>query len=102
MIFEAYRDGDFAAKLTVERYIEHLAAGMINIINMLEPEMLCVGGGIANAWDCLAEPLQAAVDAEKFTRHSKQSQQTRIVKAQLGNDAGIIGAAFLVPHQART
>ena len=94
-IFDAYRAGDRAAKLAVEQYVAHLAAGIVNIINILEPEMFCVGGGLSNAWDCLAEPLQAKVDAEKYTRSSLQSKQTRIVKAELGNDAGIIGAAFL-------
>ena len=94
-IFDAYRAGDRAARLTVGRYIEHLAAGIVNITNILEPELFCVGGGISNAWDCLAEPLQALVDAEKYMRFSPRSPQTRIVKAELGNDAGIIGAALL-------
>ena len=95
MVFDAYRTGDHAAKLTVERYVEHLATGIVDLINIFEPELFCVGGGISNAWDCLAEPLKAVVDAEKYTRYSLQSPQTRIVKAALGNDAGIIGAAFL-------
>jgi len=95
IVFEAYRTGDRAAKLIVEQYIEHLAAGIANIINILEPEMICVGGGISNAWDCLAELLHAAVDAERFARHSPQSPHTSLVKATLGNDAGIIGAALL-------
>ena len=95
LIFEAFRAGDHAARLTVELYVEHLAAGIVNIINMLEPEMFCIGGGISNEWDCFEKPLIAAVDAEKFTRFSKHSQQTRIVRAELGNDAGIIGAAML-------
>ena len=94
-VFDAYRADDRAARLTVGRYIEHLAAGIVNIINILEPEMICLGGGISNAWESLAAPLQAAVDAEIFTRFSPQSPQTRIVKAVLGNDAGIIGAALL-------
>ena len=94
-VFDAYRTGDRVAKLTVEQYVEHLATGIVDIINILEPELFCVGGGISNAWDCLSEPLKAAVDAEKYTRFSLQSPQTSIVKAALGNDAGIIGAAFL-------
>ncbi|MCL2152676.1 MAG: ROK family protein [Oscillospiraceae bacterium] len=94
-IFDAFRAGDQTAKLTVERYIEHLAAGVVNIINILEPEMICLGGGIANAWDCLAEPLEALADSEKFFRFSTSAPKTKIVKAQLGNDAGIIGAAML-------
>jgi len=95
MIFEAYRAGDSIAMLAVGRYIEDLAAGVVNIINTLEPEMVCVGGGISNAWDCIEEPLRKLVDEEKYYRFSPEAPQTRIVKAQLGNDAGIIGAALL-------
>ena len=96
MIFEAFRAGDKAAQLTVETYIGHLATGIVNISNILEPEMICIGGGISGEWDSFSELLQARVDAEKFTRSSAgQTPQTRIVKAQLGNDAGIIGAAML-------
>jgi glucokinase len=98
-IFDAFRADDRTARLAVERYIEHLAAGIVNIINTLEPEIICVGGGICNAWDCLSEPLQALVDTEKFFRFSPNAPQTKIVKAQLGNDAGIIGAAFLGREQ---
>ena len=95
LIFAAYRAGDHAARLTVERYVEHLTVGIVNIINIFEPELLCIGGGISNEWDCFAGALQAAVDAEKYTRSSPQLPQTRIVRAALGNDAGIIGAAML-------
>jgi len=95
IIFDAYRADDPAALLIVERYIEHLAAGVANLINILEPELICIGGGISNAWDCIAEPLQKAVDAQKFSRFMPELPQTRIVRAALGNDAGIIGAAML-------
>jgi glucokinase len=95
VIFDAFRAGDRAAQLAVERYAEHLAAGILNLINILEPEMICVGGGISNAWDCLAEPIQKIVDAESFFRFAPMAPRTKIVKAELGNDAGIIGAAML-------
>ena len=95
LIFEAYRAGDELAKLIVEWYVARLATGIVSIINILQPEMFCIGGGISNAWDCLETPLVAAVEAEIITRFSKKSPQTRIVKATLGNDAGIIGAALL-------
>jgi len=95
-VFDAFRVGDRAAQLTVENYIKHLGAGIINIINMLEPELICVGGGISNSWDCLAEPIQALVDAEQYFRFSTNAPRTKIVRAVLGNDAGIIGAAMLV------
>ena len=95
MVFNAFRTGDQAAAQAVEVYIRHLAAGIVNLINILEPELICVGGGLSNAWDCIAGPLQAEVDAGKYTRGSEDLAQTRIVKANLGNDAGIIGAAML-------
>ena len=95
IVFEAYRGGDGAAREIVEQYIEQLAAGIANLINILEPEMICVGGGISNEWESISKLLLARVDAERFPRASDQSPQTRIVRATLGNDAGIIGAAML-------
>jgi len=94
-IFEAFRAEDPAAIRTVGTYTDHLATGIVNIVNILEPEIFCVGGGISNAWDCLEKPLAAAVEAEKFMRFSTDTPKTRLVKAELGNDAGIIGAAML-------
>jgi len=98
IIFQAYRAKDPAAIFTVSTYIEHLAIGVVNIINMLEPELICVGGGISNAWDCINKPLTEAVEKEKFMRFSKDVPGTKLVRATLGNDAGIIGAAMLGKH----
>ena len=94
-VFKAYRAGDHTAQSIVERYTKHLATGIINIINMLDPEMICIGGGISKAWDCLSGPLLARIEAEQYYRFISQTLKTRIVKAKLGNDAGIIGAAML-------
>jgi glucokinase len=94
-VFDAYRADDAAAKLAVGRYLKHLAVGFVNIINTFEPEVISVGGGISNSWDVIDEPLNALVDAEKFSRHGNEDEQTRIVRATLGNEAGIIGAAML-------
>jgi len=94
-VFEAYRAGDHAAILAVGQYVEHLSIGLVNLINMLEPELICIGGGVSYAWDCLEEPVQSFIDAERFYRFSPDAPHTRIVRAELGNDAGIIGAALL-------
>ena len=94
-VFYGFESYDEAACVAVNLYIEHLAAGITNIINILEPELFCIGGGISNAWDHFAEPLKALVDKEKYFRFSPQLPHTKIVKAKLGNDAGIIGAAML-------
>ena len=95
MIFEAFAAGDLPVKQIVDNYIKYLAAGILNIINMLEPEMICIGGGISNAWEHIESPLKKIIDDEKYLRFSPNSPQTQIVKAKLGNDAGIIGAALL-------
>ena len=95
MIFDAFRKGDDAAKEIVEIYVTQLAAGVVNLINIFEPEILCIAGGISNAWDCLREPLEAIVNAQRYTRRQPHMPQTRIEKTSLGGDAGIIGAAYL-------
>ncbi len=91
--FNAMRKGDAAAKAVVESYIKYLAAGIANVINVFQPQVLCIGGGVCNEGEPLMAPLREQVYEQLFSRHSKR--QTRIVTAQLGNDAGIIGAAML-------
>ena len=96
-IFSAFRDGDKAAILGVEQYVNYLAVGISNIINIFEPEVISLGGGISNAFDCFEDLLNSAVNANKFARFSEADSipHTKIVKATLGDDAGIIGAANL-------
>ena len=91
--FNAMRKGDQTAKNVVDKYIKYLAAGITNTINIFQPNVLCIGGGICNEGDPLLLPLKALVAKEVYTRNS--SKNTEIVIAKLGNDAGIIGAAFL-------
>ena len=91
--FDAMRKGDVAGIKVVNEYIKYVACGLINIVNALQPEIVCVGGGICNEGDTLLKPLNRYVNAERYSIHSKI--QTKILRAQLGNDAGIIGAALL-------
>lgn len=91
--FDAMRMGDAAAKAVVDDYIKYLAAGITNTINTFQPDILCIGGGVCNEGDALLLPVKELVAKEVYTRNSKQNAQ--IVIAKLGNDAGIIGAAFL-------
>ena len=91
--FDAMRKGDIAGIKVVDQYIKDVACGLINLVNALQPEIICVGGGICNEGDTLMKPLQRFVQAERYSIYSKI--QTKIVKAQLGNDAGVIGAAIL-------
>ena len=91
--FDAMRAGDKAAKDVVDKYIKYLAAGITNTINIFQPDVLCIGGGVCNEGDPLLLPVKALVDKEVFASNS--AKRTEIVIAKLGNDAGIIGAAFL-------
>ena len=91
--FDAMRAGDAVAKAVVDKYIKYLAAGITNTINIFQPDVLCIGGGVCNEGDPLLLPVKALVKEEVYTRNSEKN--TEIVIAKLGNDAGIIGAAFL-------
>ena len=91
--FDAMRMGDIAGINVVNNYIKYVACGLINIVNALQPEIICVGGGICNEGETLMKPLRRFVQAERYSIHSKI--QTKILKAELGNDAGVIGAALL-------
>ena len=91
--FDCMRAGDKVAKDVVDKYIKYLAAGITNTINIFQPDVLCIGGGVCNEGDPLLIPMKALVKEEVYTRNSEKN--TEIVIAKLGNDAGIIGAAFL-------
>ena len=91
--FDAMEDGDPAAKEVVEQFIGYLATGLVNIINIFQPDILCIGGGISAQGENLLGPVRAFVERERYTKHN--DKQTVICAATLGNDAGIIGAAYL-------
>ena len=85
--------GDKAGTEVVDMYIDYLACGLTNIVNVFQPEVLCIGGGVCNEGEYLMAPLREIVAKENFARNS--DKQTTITRATLGNDAGIIGAAAL-------
>lgn len=89
--FDAMRNGDISAKKVVDEYIQYLACGIANMINAFQPEIICIGGGICNEGETLLAPLRELCEKESFFC----SKRTKVVRATLGNDAGIIGAAVL-------
>jgi glucokinase len=91
--FIAMREGDKSGKEVVDKYIKYLAAGIANVINIFQPDILCIGGGVCNEGDPLLLPLRELVEKEVYTK--MLDKNTRIMIASLGNDAGIIGAAVL-------
>lgn len=91
--FDAMRKGDATANYVVSQYLRSVATGLIDVINIIQPEVLCIGGGISKEGDYLLKPIKSMVQNEMFARHSDTYTDIRIAK--LGNDAGIIGAALL-------
>ena len=74
------------------RYLEGLSVGLVNLVNVLQPEIICLGGGVSNAEDdLLLDPLRGLVLAGCFDK----SKPPRLERASLGNDAGVVGTAML-------
>ena len=91
--FDAMRKNDEAGKEVVDNYIRYVSIGIVNVINIFQPEFVCIGGGICNEKETLLAPIREFVDAHDYNRNPKV--RTKICTAILGNDAGIIGAAGL-------
>ncbi len=91
--FDGLRANDELAIKVVNNFIEYVACGITNVINIFQPEIICIGGGVSKEGDTLLKPLQAYVDKEDYSRNN--AKRTKIVVAKLRNDAGIMGAACL-------
>lgn len=92
-VFDAAGQNDVLARELVEEYEDYLACGIVSLINIFQPEIVCVGGGVAGAGETLLAPVRAILDREDYARDN--SARTKLILAKLGNDAGIIGAAML-------
>ena len=91
--FDAMRKGDATAKQVVDNYIRYIGVGLTNVINALQPDVICIGGGISHEKDNLLIPLRKHTHCNRYSLYAEK--QTEICCAVLGNDAGIIGAALL-------
>lgn len=92
--FSAAQRGDAAANTVVERYLDDLACGIANIVNIFFPEVVALSGGIAGQGDVLLLPLREKVLARSYGA-AYAVRHTRIELCSLGYRAGVIGAALL-------
>ena len=91
--FSAAKAGDKAAAEVVDDYIDYLACGLTNVVRIFHPDVLSIGGGIANERDNLLIPLRERVTEMMHMPEGFELPELKI--AEMGNDAGIIGAATL-------
>ncbi len=91
-VFEAEAEGCDVAARVVKNYIHYLAEGITDLINIFSPELLVVGGGISQQGENLLSRLRPVVEAGIYY---KGRPHTEIVKARLGGEAGIVGAAMI-------
>lgn len=91
--FDAAKKGDKAALAVVDQYEDYIAEGLADMINIFSPEIIIVGGGICKEGDYLLDPIRAKIRDRVFG--IGLLPERKIVVAELGNDAGLIGAALL-------
>jgi len=91
--YNALKQGCPVGKEITDEFVKYLAVGIANTINIFQPDILCIGGGVCNEGDTLLVPLKKTVAEQVYTKNS--AKNTEIAVCKLGNDAGIIGAAML-------
>ncbi len=91
--FLAAKRGDECAIRVLDRFTDYVAGGLLSVLNLLDPEVVIIGGGLSNAGDDFILPV--AKKALRFCMNSRDvNPKEKFLKAALGNDAGIIGAAL--------
>lgn len=96
MVFDLAKEGDDLAEIVVDRFAYYLGLALSHVGNLLNPKYIVVGGGVANAGAFLLEKVQEWFEGFTFPN---VRQTTKIRLATLGNDAGVVGAAYLVKSQ---
>ena len=91
--FDAAAQGDKAGQAAVEEYTGVLSEVIVNAVNTLQPEIICLGGGVSKQGENLLRPIREHMNRFCFDRFSQNRTEVRI--AELGNDAGVIGAALI-------
>ena len=95
----AAQGGDSLASEVIAKAATYLGIGMVNLVNIFNPEMIIVGGGVAQMGDLLLGPARQVVKERAF---QLPAQAVRIVPAQLGDNAGVLGAAVFAHQQKQS
>ena len=88
----AAKEGDPVARQIFKIMGEYIGMGLVSVVNLLNPEKIIIGGGVADAGDILFDPIKETIAKRAMTIQ----REVEIVPAQLGNTAGVIGASLLI------
>ena len=91
-VIDLAKAGDPDCSALFDNYVYHLTVGLVNLINLYDPEVIALGGGVSNAGTFLLDKVNELLPKMIFY---KTMPRAKVVLAKLGNDAGIIGAAML-------
>lgn len=91
--YDGMRAGDPVATEVVNKFTDYVGCGLTDVVNIFQPEIICIGGGISKEGETLLAPVRAYIDREEYARTSHR--RVTLKTAQLRNDAGVVGAACL-------
>ena len=93
IVAKAAEAGDPVAKRIFEKMGYYIGMGLTSVINLLNPEKIIIGGGVAECGELLLDPIRRTINERAM---KVQREAVEIVPAELGNSAGVIGASMLV------
>lgn len=96
LVIDSAKEGDTIALDIFNTYVDSLSAAITSVNMLLDPEVVALGGGVSLAGEFLFDPLKKLVKKKSFYKFDHE-----VVPAQLGNKAGIIGAALLAKHESQ-
>lgn len=91
-VYDAGKMGDELALAVFKRFGMYLGIGLANLINLIDPQIIVITGGVVNGWDLFADEMYRQVEERAFRT---TAQQVKIAKAECGDNAGLLGAARL-------
>lgn len=98
MVFQAAREGNAAAIGAMQRMGRDLGIGIASMVNIFNPEMIVIGGGVGEGWDLFIDATRREVSSRAF---EAPARRVRIVRSSLGDDAGMVGAAAVALQQSK-
>lgn len=93
--FSLAQKGDERAVKVLNKWLEYVAEGICDMINIFQPELIVIGGGVSREGDKILNPVKKFVSENSMTGKISSLPQTRLQVSKLFNDAGVVGASFL-------